>query len=68
MATAGLAFSRAVQLHPFLATYTEMGGDPVPVLAAHGLSRLDLADTTTLITGNALYEFTSAARVLDQEA
>jgi hypothetical protein len=53
--TAGLAFNRAAQLHPFLAAFREMGGDPAPVLAAHGLDGFDLADPTTLITGNALY-------------
>lgn len=54
-ATAGVAFNRAAQLQPFLAACTEMGSDPAPVLAAHGLDRFDLADPTTLITGNALY-------------
>ena len=55
MTTAGLAFNRAAQLHPFLTAFKDMGGDPAPVLAAHGLDDFDLADPATLITGNALY-------------
>ncbi|MBD1545357.1 AraC family transcriptional regulator [Roseibium aggregatum] len=51
----GIAFNRAAQLLPFLAQFRQRGGRIDPVLKAAGLEHLDLADSTVLITGNALY-------------
>lgn len=54
MITEGIAFSRALQLHPFIALFEQRGGKLAPVLKAAGLEHFDLSDPATLITGNAL--------------
>lgn len=79
MVSTGIAFSRALQLQPFLKAFEQRGGMVGPVLKAAGLEHFDLADPATLITGNALYRAVHemadvlddpffAARVAEQEA
>lgn len=56
MAQEAIGFNRAAQLRPFIESFESRGGDTDRVLAAAGLTHLDLSDPATLITGNALYQ------------
>lgn len=56
MTSGGFAFTRAHHLTPFLKWFEQRGGRTDQILESVGLAHLDLADPTTLISGEALYQ------------
>lgn len=56
MISGKIAFSRVLQLQPFLDLFEQRGGNRDAVLESAGIAHLNLADPTTLISGNALYK------------